>query len=137
MARRRCCAACRLKRRRHQASVQAALRALRRSRRGNERVSRAFVNEQLAFWQHRSVISGATRHLRLRPFWPDRPLDAFNCIVVTAREDKLLGRAGRGEIFFPAEIVGWMEELRCQAVQAAAPVTSDRSPEEPVYISFQ
>lgn len=112
------CSAC-TRRRRDHPEVMAALRALESlerhhyGRRGHHLVTFAFVAQQLEVWSHRSALSGRMEHLRLRRFWPDRPLSECNCVVVTARENHRLSRHPHDWLaLFPRQLITRMKKLR-------------------------
>jgi hypothetical protein len=72
----------------------------------------AFVTSVLDAAHRRSAISGATERLRIRRFWSELPLSLENAVVVTADENRVLGRKKHWLELFPADLVARMTAWR-------------------------
>jgi hypothetical protein len=75
-------------------------------------VIKAFREQQLRRWGHRSCISGQTTDLTLRRFWPDWELNEWNCAVVTKAENNSIAHSKDWISKFDPRIVDLMEGHR-------------------------
>ena len=75
-----------------------------------------FVQGQFKYWGGRSVISGSSRRICLRRFWPDRPLSECNVVILTSAEAlrlrQLLSDGGDWQALYPANVRALMQEMR-------------------------
>lgn len=90
----------------------------------------SFATAALDAGGRRSALSGATERLRLRRYWPDLPLTVENTVVVTANENRRLGRVKDWHALMPADLVARMAAWRAAQLGAAlssptAPAASD------------
>ena len=113
------CRACRAKavaRRRRASPAAAAAHCLQehvrhQGRRPATPITTTIVARILARAEGRSALSGLVvddpMRLRIRPFWPDLPVSEWNAVVVTANENKSLGRRiGHDPVsHFPEEVI--------------------------------
>lgn len=98
-----------------------ALYAMEHTRFGRQgQIPLSFVTSALDAAHRRSAISGAKDRLRLRRFWADLPLSLENVVVVTADENRILGRKKRWLELFPADLVARMTAWRDAQLAAAA-----------------
>lgn len=82
-----------------------------------------FVTAVLDAAHRKSAISGATERLRIRRFWAELPLSLENAVVVTADENRLLGRKKHWLDLFPPDLVARMTAWRDAQLAAAAAET--------------
>ena len=82
------------------------------SQRRQSLAKQAFREQQLQRWGHRSCISGSTEDLTVRAFWPDIPLNDWNCVVVTKKENMSIAHSKNWSKIYPDEVVDFMEGHR-------------------------
>lgn len=124
----RCKAETERKRRVPAAAAAHALTQMAATRHGldPQPVSTALVQRILDRSQGRSALSGQVAdasRLRIRPFWPDLPLSEWNAVVVTANENKSIGRSRQPLARFPEDVLVAMRRERQAHLQPPSTAT--------------
>jgi hypothetical protein len=113
---------------RHQSSdneAAVALYNMEHTRYGRQgMIPRELVTAILDAAERKSALSGATERLRIRRFWEDLPLCAENAVVVTADENRVLGRKKMDArlTMFPAALVARLMAWRDAQLAASESV---------------